>query len=158
MLFLAPQHYIKLTDAGRMILDNKNLFIGKHIYNSIYGYSKGQMHRMMSGECNGYQCEKRRKLYEKFGFDAKAASHLIRILRQGLELLQTGETNVLRPDAEELLAIKRGEWSKDRIEAEANKLFKASAEAVAASKLPEGPDIDKINELAVNVSVMLRFG
>jgi hypothetical protein len=45
----------------------------------------------------------------------------------GIEFLRDGELNVMRYDAPELLAIKHGEWSLERIKAEAEHLFRRAA-------------------------------
>lgn len=57
----------------------------------------------------------RRELEEKSGYDTKHASHLVRLMRMGYEILTTGNVIVKRPDAEELLAIKNGAWSYDKV-------------------------------------------
>lgn len=44
----------------------------------------------------------------ELGYDPKEAGHLIRFLREGLEILTEGIINVRRPDAQELLAIRKG--------------------------------------------------
>ena len=45
------------------------------------------------------------------GYDTKHAMHVVRLLRTAKEALSTGEVNVKRPDAEELLAIRNGAWT-----------------------------------------------
>lgn len=59
----------------------------------------------------------RRELEEKSGYDTKHASHLIRLMRMGYEILSTGDVIVNRTgiDADELLAIKNGAWSYDKV-------------------------------------------
>ena len=57
----------------------------------------------------------RRELEVKSGYDTKHASHLVRLLRMGYEILTTGQVIVKRPDAEELLAIKNGAWTYERV-------------------------------------------
>lgn len=64
----------------------------------------------------------RSELEEKYGYDCKHAMHLMRLLRQGVEILRDGGVNVLRHDAEELLQIRKGEWSYDKLVAEADLL------------------------------------
>lgn len=59
--------------------------------------------------------EKRSKLEEEHGFDTKHSSHLVRLLRTGLEILQTGHVHVKRPDAQELLAIRNGSMTYDEL-------------------------------------------
>ena len=53
----------------------------------------------------------RGELEEKFGYDAKHAMHLVRLLRMGVEALRDGEIIVKRPDAKELLDIRSGAWT-----------------------------------------------
>lgn len=57
----------------------------------------------------------RRELEVKSGYDTKHASHLVRLMRMGYEILTEGKVIVKRPDADELLAIKNGAWTYDRV-------------------------------------------
>ena len=79
--------------------------------------------------------------------NCKHAMHLIRLARTGYELLLTGKINTTRPDREELLAIRNGEWSYERLLEEFEKLDKAMDAAYANSVLPHSVDKDKINQL-----------
>jgi predicted nucleotidyltransferase len=58
---------------------------------------------------------KRAGLEAQHGYDTKHASHLVRLLRMGKEILTKGTLTVRRPDAGELLAIRRGIWSYDEL-------------------------------------------
>ena len=49
MLWLEPIYYIKRAPAGQLLIDNRNLFVGKHVYRSFIGYAMAQMRRMVSG-------------------------------------------------------------------------------------------------------------
>jgi predicted nucleotidyltransferase len=46
MLWLKPNFYVKLTNAGELLITNRDLFVGKHVYNSFAGYANGQLKRM----------------------------------------------------------------------------------------------------------------
>lgn len=98
-----------------------------------------------------YMGEKRKALVEQYGYDTKNAAHLIRILRMGIEFLRDGEMHVQREDASELLAIKHGEWTIERVKNEATRLFALAEEANLRSQLPAKPDLSAINDLAVAV-------
>jgi hypothetical protein len=98
-----------------------------------------------------YMGEKRQRLVAQHGYDTKNAAHLIRLLRMGVEFLRDGELQVTRPDASELLAIKHGEWTLERVKLEAERLFRHAEDAHAASTLPDKPDPDAINTLTVEV-------
>lgn len=66
---------------------------------------------------------------KKFGYDTKNAAHLVRLLRMGMEFLKDGELEVTRLDARQLLEIKRGEWTLERVKAEADHGFKMAEQA-----------------------------
>lgn len=57
----------------------------------------------------------RAELEAKFGYDTKHAMHLVRLMRMCREILETGKLLVRRPDAEELLAVRRGAWSYEQL-------------------------------------------
>lgn len=151
ILWLEPNYYIKISDPGQIILDNKNLFTGRHVYKPFIGYAKSQFHKMEHMAFEGYMGDKRKRLVELHGYDTKNAAHLIRLLRMGIEFLRDGELNVKRYDATELLDIKHGEWSLEKVKSEAEHLFKRAEEAYDRSTLPIRPDREKINQLSENV-------
>jgi len=152
ILWLDKNHYLKITKTGQVLLDNRQLFIGKHVYHSFVGYAHGQLHRMTHSACEGYMGAKRKALVDKFGYDCKNAAHLIRILRMGIEFLGDGELRVMRGDAQQLLEIKRGEWSIEQVKTEADRLFIVAEQAYSMSKLPDKPDHEKINKLCIRLA------
>ena len=46
MLGSKPEHYIKLTDAGKFLLDNKKLFLSKLAIHTFGGYANAQLRRL----------------------------------------------------------------------------------------------------------------
>lgn len=74
------------------------------------------------------------------GVDWKAVSHAVRIARQAIELLQTGEVVFPRPDAAHLLAIKTGALPYREVAAEIDALLPAIEAEAARSSLPDAPD------------------
>jgi uncharacterized protein len=109
---------------------------------------RGERRRYYSG---GYMGKKRRELVMRVGYDAKNAAHLIRLLRMGVEFLNEGRLQVEREDAQELLAIKRGEWPLERVKEEAERLFRLAEEAYLKSSLPAEPDHQRAEELCVKI-------
>lgn len=57
----------------------------------------------------------RSELEEKYGYDTKHAMHLVRLLRMGKEILETGQVHIKRPDAAELLQIRNGALSYEEL-------------------------------------------
>ena len=69
----------------------------------------------------------------------------------GIEFLVEGDLHVERADAEQLLSIKRGEWTIERLKEEAERLFKLAEEAYVRSSLPPKPDIQKAEKLCMDI-------
>jgi|KBSSwiStaDraftv2_1062776.scaffolds.fasta_scaffold163040_1 hypothetical protein len=109
---------------------------------------RGERRRYYSG---GYMGKKRRELVRRVGYDAKNAAHLIRLLRMSIEFLTEGTLYVERADAPELLSIKRGEWTLDKVKEESERLFKLAQEAYVRSSLPAEPDRVKAEKLCVEM-------
>jgi len=151
LLWVEPNYYLKVTPAGKALIDNRNLFVSKEAYKSFTGYAYSQFHKMEHNACQGYMGAKRKGLVEKYGYDSKNASHLIRLLKTGIEFLSTGELNVKREDNTYLVDIKQGKYTLEAIKAEAERLFKLAELALVNSKLPDKVDIVKAEELLVGI-------
>lgn len=95
--------------------------------------------------------KERFKLEEKYGFDTKHASHLVRLYRECIELLETGKLNVKRPDAEELLFIRDGGWNYEKLIQFAEDSDKILDTLYKTSKIQDKPNIKLINEWLISV-------
>ena len=146
-LWTPEHHFLKTSEQFDTLKRNRNLFLSKRIYKSFCGYAYGQLHKMENMAYNGYMGEKRKGLVDKFGYDTKNAQHLIRLLRQGIDALCTGEIVVERPDANELKQIKLGAWSIEKVKRTADALFEDMKRALKDSKLPENPDFEAVDSL-----------
>lgn len=89
----------------------------------------------------------RAELEKKFGFDVKHGMHLVRLLRMAREILETGKVHVRRPDAEELISIRNGAWSYDKMVEFAEKEDKELFDVMKKSFLRAHPDSDLIHDL-----------
>ena len=94
----------------------------------------------------------RAALEEAYGFDGKFAMHAIRLLKQGLECLRDGVVNVKRvKDREELLGIRNGKMSYEDLIKYADDLMKQLDEAYGKSPLPREVDMNKIEDLLIDI-------
>lgn len=94
----------------------------------------------------------RAEIERKFGLDLKHATHLIRLIRMCREILEKGEVNVWRQDREELLAIRNGEWTYEKIVEFAEKEDKALSELYnKCDILPAKPNYTKLQELCMEL-------
>jgi hypothetical protein len=109
---------------------------------SFAGYAIGQLTRLGHPNTRGYMGKDRKALFERYGYDIKNGAHCIRLLRMGLELLETGELHVDRSgiDADELKVIKTGGWTLGQVEREAEAGLARLRGAEARSTLPPHPD------------------
>lgn len=153
LLWLADKHYTVKTKLGNRLIDNRDKLISKECYKSFCGYARGQLHRMTHHAPTGRMGRKRKDLVEKFGYDVKNASHLIRLLKMGLETLSTGEMEVERHDNNMLLDIKRGEWPLQKVLDYADELFKLVDKAFLKSPLQEKVDREFVNALCEEITM-----
>jgi predicted nucleotidyltransferase len=151
-LWLPDNLIIRSSSEWESLLDIRSAFVGKHVFNAFFGYAQAQLKKMFAteGMFAGYMGDKRKQLVKQFGYDTKNASHLIRLLRQGIEFIETGNLVVVRPDAQELLAIKRGELPLAQVRELSESLFEKFKEAEKTSTLPEEPDCEKVEEWLVD--------
>lgn len=95
----------------------------------------------------------RAKLESEFGYDTKHAAHLVRLLRMGAEILTRGEVLVRRPDAPELLSIRNGAWSYNKLMDYASEID-ASLKAIYENKqyvVPAKPDREALSDFCVEL-------
>ncbi|KKM01974.1 hypothetical protein LCGC14_1789050 [marine sediment metagenome] len=100
---------------------------------------------------------KRKALVEKYSYDTKNASICIMMLRMGIEFLTDGEIHPVREDASQLIQIKTGQWSLDKVHREADRLFKQCEQAYINSKLPDRPDRDGAEKLVAEITEEFLF-
>lgn len=95
---------------------------------------------------------KRYVLEEKFGYDTKHGYHLVRLIRMCRETMLTGKVFVKREDREELLEIRNGSWSFEKLvdfaETEDKLLQKIYAESTT---LPKTPDFKYLDNLCISL-------
>lgn len=151
LLWLDETDYIKRTSLGDRIIAARDLFVSKAAFHSFTGYAHSQLSQMTRGEFHGYMGEKRKELVQRYGYDTKNAAHLLRLLRMGREFLVEGKLFVKRKDARELLDIKMGLWSLDRVKEQAEKEFALTNEAYIHSTLPSQANNGKIDELLIEI-------
>lgn len=111
--------YMKITPAGQLLVDaRERLTLTRKTVSSMIGYASGQLKSLDKEPTkHAYMGERRMALVQEFGYDVKRASHSVRLLRMLVGLLEDGVLYVDRSgmDAEDLVAIKRGAWSRQEV-------------------------------------------
>lgn len=145
-LWNEPEMILYSTEIGESLMDHRMEFSTKKVYYAIKGYAASQIKRMNKGPNACYLSTKRKKLYEKFGYDTKYASHTIRLIRMGIEFLEKGELTVYREkDRQLLIDIKQGKIPFEDIIVMGQDLCNDLDHAFKKCGLPDEPDYTKIH-------------
>lgn len=143
-LFVPANCVLYQTQIGQLIRENRKLFVHKGSFQKFKGYAYSQLNKMENKKGEG----KRSPLIEKYGFDVKFGYHLVRLLLEAEEILETGNLTLNRNGAL-LKSIRNGGWTKEQVidffhtkEAALEKLYNES-------DLQHAPDEDAIKALLV---------
>jgi predicted nucleotidyltransferase len=129
---------LTITPVGRDLLALRDAFLSVRVAQSYGGYAQDQFKRLEAA---------RRKTDQT---NWKQAMHMVRLLIAGVHVLGTRQILVdMSEHREDLLAIKRGEWTWDRVRAWASRLETDLARAAAGTGLPVEPDRAAVNDFLV---------
>ena len=92
----------------------------------------------------------REELVLKYGYDTKFASHLIRLMLEGIELLTTGALEFPLKEKTTILSIKNGNWKVEDIFAYSEYLEHSIEAIEKKSPLPKKPQIQKIENYCIS--------
>lgn len=132
----------------KYILPNKHLFFASSHASAFLGLGDAQYKRMLGLQGAGKHGQ-RDELISDFGYDTKAAMHMIRSMTECLEFLETGFMTFPRPEVATLLDIRNGGWGMERVKTEYLRLREAVQEAEKTSPLPSKCDRTLVNNLVV---------
>lgn len=96
--------------------------------------------------------KKRREIEEKYHYDCKHASHLVRLIKMGEDLLTKGKISFPLSYAEELLAIRNGAWSFEKIEEFSYNMERKFESLYESSSLPYAANHKKIRNLLIEIT------
>ena len=148
-LFMAPQNCILYSDDyGYHLKDSYKLFISKKCYATFKGYAASQRKKLIEGKSVGVI---RSKLIEKFGFDCKFMSHLLRLLIEGHEILVSGKLQMPLIQNKLVLDTKLGKHSFEDGMKKAAELEMLIDLAYTTSNLRIDPDYEAVNKLQIQI-------
>ena len=135
LLFAADELVTHCSPVGRMLLDNRGLFLSKLYHKKCVGYANDQYNAAIWARPSG----KRAEMISRFGYDIKSAAHAIRLLEQCRMVLCEGRLDLMSFSAE-LLEIRRGDWSLGKFVNEFTERDAALDDYYLRCSLPEKPD------------------
>jgi len=139
----------------RVVWSRRQTFLSRQLLPRFAGYARGHLQKLQRGKTRETGAKRAEDIVEH-GYSTKNAMHLIRLARMGCEALETGEYNTRRPDAEELLAIRRGEWSLEKVLREGDALLARMNAAATRSPLPERVEREAVSEMLVELTLAVR--
>ncbi len=126
------------TPIAQALLARRGLFLSKRVHATFGQYGVSQFRKM--------QDDLRLRGVVRW----KHAMHLIRLLLSGIVILREGHVPVLvEAHREELLAIRRGEWSFARVDSWRQSLHRDLEQAFVTTRLPDEPDLAAVNAFLV---------
>ena len=136
----ALQEIIPITDEFIEIIQKENAYaVASHEWNLYQNWKKSRN-------------PERAILEQKYGFDTKHGSHLLRLISEGKELLTTGLITFPRPDAEYLLEVKNGKYKYEEIEGLLKSYDKEFNVYYENSPLPRTANRNKVDELCIKIT------
>ncbi len=93
----------------------------------------------------------RRGLLNRYGFDTKFASHLIRLMLEGVELLETGKLEFPLKERQLIKNIREGKWTIEQVLKFSEELEQKIETLSVSSLLPSKPRIKEIEQYTIGV-------
>jgi predicted nucleotidyltransferase len=125
------------------------LFAAKTHSSSFERFASQQLDRVTGVRGRGKHGQ-RPELEEKYGYDTKAAMHVIRLLSEGIEYMRTGRITYPRPERHLLIDIRLGKFGMEDIKGMAEPMFGELERARADSPLPERTDAGAVSALVTD--------
>ncbi len=142
LLGTKDEHIIFMNEVGKLIRDNKELFITKKVYESFGGFAYSEMQKLRTGRAINWH---------------KSAMHAARLCLMGIDLLEGRGLIVYREkDLKLLMKIRRGELCRGEILERLRKLDKKLAVVASESKLPAKPDESATDNLLIKAYELSR--
>jgi predicted nucleotidyltransferase len=144
-LFTPANCVLHLTSVGNLVRENRRIFLHKGAWPKFKGYAYSQLHKISIKQPQG----KRAELVARHGYDVKFAYHVVRLLTE-VEMILVEQDIDLQRNNEQLKAIRRGEWTEERLRTWCAHKEGHLEHAYAESTLRAIPDEPKIRALLLN--------
>jgi len=142
------------SDVGKLVRDNRHIFLSKRAFKTFKGYAFSQLRKLSIKTPK--EGSKRKFMVEAHGYDVKFAYHIIRLLLEVEQILKEGTLDLMQ-NKDQLKSIRGGEWTADEVIRWAISKEKDLEGVNTASLLPEKPDMRKIRQLLLD-SYEISYG
>jgi len=149
LLFSPPESLLVCTDRGRALRELAPAIVSRRAGPRYVGYLRAQKERLVG--VRGQRRVNRPELVAAHGFAKKYAMHVVRLGRQGIELLTTGRLTLPLPEPHRsrIMAIRRGEIAEDEVVREIEAVEAELVGAAEESALRDEPDYAAVDAFSV---------
>jgi uncharacterized protein len=144
-LFTPATCVLHCTKVGNLVRENRKLFLHKGAWPKFKGYAYSQLHKLAIKQPLG----KRAELVVEHGYDTKFAYHVVRLIGEVEQILMEGDIDLQRNN-DQMKAIRRGEWTEERLRAWFADKESQLERAYAESTLRATPDEGRIKALLID--------
>lgn len=144
-LFTPATCVLHCTRVGNLVRENRRLFLHKGAWPKFKGYAYSQLHKLSNKRPTG----KRAELVANHGYDTKFGYHVVRLIGEVEQILVEGDIDLQRNN-EQLKAIRRGEWTENRLREWFAEKETQLERAYAESRLRPVPDEPKLRGLLMS--------
>jgi predicted nucleotidyltransferase len=145
-----PKNPLLSTEQLSALLTIPEEFVGKNhqeMARKEKAFHEARTHWNMYMEWFKHRNPARAEMEKKFGFDCKHASHLIRLMYEGEEILTKHTITLPRPEAKLLMDIRNGGYSYEKVVEMAEGMDAKFDTLYETSTLPHGPSFVTANEI-----------
>ena len=129
-----------------MIVNHKEAFLSRLCAKHFLGFANDQLARVTGRKGRGKKGQ-RPELEQKYGYDVKAAMHALRLLYECEEILRSGTITLPRPERDQLIRVRTGKYSLDKVLDMANHKFAECERAERESRLPARIDRTTVSQV-----------
>lgn len=153
-IFVPRRCVLFSTPAGEHLRSHRKEFLTKKCWHTYRGYSAQQMHKLNTG--SNKSNPKRQATIDAFGFDTKFAYHIVRLLLQVEQIMSEHDLDLER-NTEILKAIRRGDWTLDRLQKWVEEKERSLENVYSTSTLRHSPDVARCRQIMLE-AVEIHYG
>lgn len=142
-----PQNHINfLSGFGAHLRTLIPHIVSRKVYMPFKGYMTQQLERLLG--LRGQKNVTRPELVDKYGYDTKYASHIVRLGYQGEEILTTGKITLPMPEVQrtEIVKIRNGGYKLHEVSEMIQEAEKKLDNSYKHSSLPDNPNWNKVGQ------------
>jgi predicted nucleotidyltransferase len=109
-LFTDESDLVKSDNISYIVRQNRTMFLSQKCWHTF----KGMAHSHLSRLNNRIRVGKRSEIVEKYGYDVKDASHIVRLMGELKQILEEGDL-FLKVNSGMVMDVKEGRWTKEEV-------------------------------------------